>query len=74
MSRRLNITITDSQYDYLTRASESTSLSVAELIRRALDARYPASATGATSRNEFTIAVWRPLTTRVGRRGGLRLD
>jgi hypothetical protein len=74
MSRRLQITLTDEQYAYLTRASERTSLSVAELIRRALDEKYPASGTFRPGR-EFTLSVWRrPSASKPSRRSGLRLD
>ncbi len=73
MSRRLHITLTDEQYDYLNHASERTSLSVAELIRRAIDEKYPASS-GTASRREFTVAVWRrPGAGGQGRRSGIRL-
>jgi hypothetical protein len=73
MAHRFHIMLTDGQYEYLTRASERTSISVAELVRRAIDAKYPAGA--APSRREFTVAIWRrPTTSEGGRRGGLRLE
>jgi hypothetical protein len=73
MSRRFQITLTESQYEFLRRASESTSLSVAELVRRAIDEKYPAGKT--LSRREFTVAVWRrPPAPATGRRSGVRLD
>jgi hypothetical protein len=73
MSRRFQITLSDGQYDYLTRASERTSLSVAELIRRAVDEKYPASRELRHGR-EFMFALWRR-TPGVGdaRRSGIRL-
>ena len=58
MSRRLHIMLTDEQYVFLTRASERTSLSIGELIRRALDEKYPASRELRFGR-EFTLALWR---------------
>jgi len=74
MSRRFQIMLTDEQYAYLTRASERTSLSVAELIRRALDEKYPASGAFRPGR-EFTLSVWRrPTASEASRRSGLRLD
>ena len=74
MSRRLHIMITDDQYAYLTGASERTSLSIGELIRRALDEKYPASGEMRRSR-EFTFALWRrPRGAERGRRSGFRLD
>ena len=47
MSRRFHVTLSDDQYAYLSLASERTSLSVAELVRRAIDEKYPASASSA---------------------------
>jgi hypothetical protein len=76
MSRRLQIILSDTQYAYLSRASSQTSLSMSELIRRALDERYPASR-GQASESEFTIAVWRrpaDAPANSGRRAGLRFD
>jgi Ribbon-helix-helix domain len=76
MSRRFHITLGESQYDYLSRASERTSISMAELIRRALDEKYPASH-AIPSEDEFTIAVWRRPERRAGtngRRAGTALD
>jgi hypothetical protein len=74
MSRRFQLTLTDAQYAYLTRASERTSLSVAELIRRALDEKYPANG-GFRPGREFTLSVWRrPSAWEQNRRSGLRLD
>jgi len=74
MSRRFQITLTDDQYAYLTRASERTSLSVAELIRRALDEKYPAHRAFRPGR-ELTLSVWRrPTAADKNRRSGLRLD
>ncbi len=74
MSRRLHLTLTDAQYAYLNTASERTSLSVAELVRRALDEKYPASHTQPREADELTVAVWRHSEPGVGRRRGLRLD
>jgi hypothetical protein len=67
--------LTDEQYAFLTRASERTSLSVGELIRRALDEKYPASRELRFGR-EFTLALWRRPRNHPerGRRSGFRLD
>ena len=76
MSRRFHITLGESQYDYLSRASERTSISMAELIRRALDEKYPVSR-AISSDNEFTIAVWRrprAADGTSGRRSGMALE
>jgi hypothetical protein len=75
MSQRFHITLSDSQFVYLSRASERTSLSVAELIRRAVEDKYHPSGSGRRSHTEFTVAVWRrPLDNEQGRRGGVRLE
>ena len=74
MTRRLHIMLTDDQYAFLTRASERTSLSVAELIRRAVDEKYPATRESRLG-GEFTLALWRrPTRPERGRRSGIRLD
>ena len=75
MSRRLQIIVTDRQYDYLNEASERTSLSMSELVRRALDTKYPAAGADVPAWSQFTMAVWRrPRELGTGRRPGLRLD
>jgi hypothetical protein len=74
MSRRVHLTLSDQQHDFLVRASERTSLSVAELVRRAIDEKYPGSAAAPNGR-EFTLALWRrPAVPNSGRRSGIRLD
>jgi hypothetical protein len=75
MSQRFHITLSDRQFVYLSRASERTSLSIAELIRRAVEDKYHPSGDGRRSYSEFTIAIWRrPLDEGPGRRGGVRLE
>ena len=74
MSRRLHLTLTDAQYAYLSTASERTSLSVAELVRRALDEKYPASRPRPPVHDGVTVAVWRHPQRDAGRRRGVRLD
>ncbi|HWB23295.1 MAG TPA: ribbon-helix-helix domain-containing protein [Gaiellaceae bacterium] len=75
MSQRFHITLSDRQFVYLSRASERTSLSIAELIRRAVEDKYHPSGDGRRSYSEFTLAVWRrPLDEGPGRRGGVRLE
>ena len=74
MSQRFHITLTDRQFVYLSRASERTSISIAELIRRAVEDKYHPSGDGLRSHSEFTVAVWRrPLDGDRGRRG-VRLE
>ena len=75
MSQRFHITLSDRQFVYLSRAAERTSLSIAELVRRAIEDKYHPSGSGRRSHSEFTVAVWRrPLDDGPGRRGGLRLE
>jgi Ribbon-helix-helix domain len=74
MSRRFHLILSDAQYADLSTASERTSLSIAELIRRALEDKYPALAS-TPSRREFTFSLWRQRAAPGnGRRTGLRLD
>lgn len=40
MSHRLQITVSDQQYEYLDAEADRSSLSMAELVRRALDTTY----------------------------------
>jgi hypothetical protein len=74
MSRHFHLILSETQYAFLTTASERTSLSVGELIRRAVDAKYPGIAT-TPSRREFTLSVWRQRAAPgSGRRAGVSLD
>jgi hypothetical protein len=45
MSQRLHITLSRTQYDFLSSESDRSSVSVAELIRRAIDSTYGPSGT-----------------------------
>ena len=74
MAHRFHMTLTKSQYDFLSQASENTSLSMAELIRRADDEKYSVSS-GGFARSQFTLALWRrPNGFESIRRRGIRLD
>ena len=64
MSRRIQITLTDEQYEFLKHESELLSISIAELIRRAIDTVY----------GILTFRKVRLITHTVGRRAGIRLD
>ncbi len=64
MAHRLHITITDEQYAYLDEEANASSLSIAELVRRAIDTTYAlADATA------MTVIEHTP-----GRRSGRRVD
>jgi hypothetical protein len=74
VSHRLHITITESQRHVLSRAADETSLSVAELVRRAIDEKYP-DWDDSPNLDEFTVAVWRRSPPERPRyRSGIRLD
>ena len=63
------MTLTDEQYEFLRRESSLTGLSVAELVRRALDAQYRASDRPRVRGWDLRVGVWRrPDAAVVGRR------
>ncbi len=64
MARRIHITLTDEQFSFLKHESELTSISVAELTRRAIDTTY-----GVTSPRTVHL-----ITHAAGRRAGIALD
>jgi hypothetical protein len=71
MSRRFQLNLTDAQYQRLTAESRRSSVSVAELIRRAIDEHTPAGAEGRVRNRELSVrfARW----PAAGRRSGVRL-
>jgi hypothetical protein len=73
MSRRFNFYLEDAQYDVLTAESERASISVAELIRRAIDRAFELDSSRRTGGFELSVGVWkRPDAAVVGRRSGVR--
>jgi hypothetical protein len=73
MSRRFNLHLEDLQYDVLTAESARSSLSVAELIRRAIDRAFELDSSRRTGGLELSVGVWRrPDAAVVGRRSGVR--
>jgi hypothetical protein len=75
VSRRLQITVSERQYERLRELSERSSVSVAELIRRAIDIRYAGQGRVRAAGVDVTLGVWRPNGVPVaGRRAGVRLD
>lgn len=56
MSRRTQVTLTDEQYERLIALSRSTGLSLAELVRRALDRAYAGDGTTAL---EASFGAWK---------------
>jgi hypothetical protein len=73
MSRRFNLHLEDVQYDVLTAESDRSSISVAELIRRAIDRAFDLDSSRRIGGLELSVGVWkRPDGAIVGRRSGVR--
>jgi hypothetical protein len=74
MGRRFNLILEERQYRALTAESERQSVSVAELIRRAVDAAFGFDEQRRVPGVELSVSVWRrPDGAVVGRRPGVRL-
>jgi hypothetical protein len=74
MSRKSQITLTDRQHAYLLSESLRTGLSIAELIRRAIDRVYRPHLRPRVPGFELAVGVWkRPDAAVVGRRRERRL-
>jgi hypothetical protein len=74
MSRRTQITLTDRQHAFLITESERTDLSMAELVRRAIDRVYRPELRPKVRGYEVSVGVWnRPDAAVVGRRKHRRL-
>jgi hypothetical protein len=75
MSRRTQITLTDRQHAYLLGESERTGLSLAELVRRAIDSVYRPHVRPRVPGYELSLGFWRrPDAAVVGRRNVRRLS
>lgn len=69
MSQKLQITLSDRQYDFLVFEAERTGLSMAELLRRALDLAYRPHNRPRVSGYELSLSVARrPDAALIGRR------
>ena len=74
MGTRFNLILEDRQYGFLTAESQRLSVSVAELIRRSIDATFSLAEDRRTSGLELSVGVWRrPDAAVAGRRPGIRL-
>jgi len=74
MSRRTQITLSDRQHAYLVGESARTGLSLAELVRRAVDGTYRPHFRPRMSGFELSLGLWnRPDAAVVGRRRSRRL-
>jgi hypothetical protein len=74
MATRFHVTLEDHQYRFLTEESGRLSVSVAELIRRAVDSTFALDPARRTPGVEVSFGVWRrPDAAVAGRRAGIRL-
>lgn len=74
MSRKTQITLTDGQHDFLLTESAVSGLSLAELVRRAIDATYRPQSRRTVRGFELHAGLWRrPDAATVGRRPGRRV-
>jgi len=75
MSRRTHVTLTDGQHSFLLAESSRSGLSLAELVRRAIDATYRPEARRRAEGFELSLGVWRrPDAAVVGRRPPRRIS
>jgi hypothetical protein len=69
MNRRTHIMLTDRQHAFLRNEAERTGLSLAELVRRAVDAVYRPHARPRVPGLEVSVGIWRrPDAAVIGRR------
>ena len=74
MSRKTQITLTDRQHNFLVVEAERTGLSMAELVRRAVDGVYRPELRPRIRGLEISAGLWkRPDAAVIGRRPGRRL-
>jgi hypothetical protein len=74
MSRKTQITLTDRQHAFLVIESERTDLSMAELVRRAIDSTYRPELRPKVRGYEVSLGLWnRPDAAVIGRRKTRRL-
>jgi hypothetical protein len=73
MSRKTNLTLSDDQHDFLLTESFRSGLSMAELVRRAIDRTYRPGARPRIKSYEFNVGlVRRPNAAMIGRHIGRR--
>jgi hypothetical protein len=74
VSRKTQITLTDRQHAFLVGEAERTDLSMAELVRRAIDSVYRPELRPRLRGYEISLGLWnRPDAAVVGRRKNRRL-
>jgi hypothetical protein len=70
----MQISLTERQYEVLNDEAHRTGLSIAELVRRAIDRAYRPDARPRAGGLELSVGVWRrPDAAVTGRRPGIRL-
>jgi hypothetical protein len=73
MSRRTQVTLTDRQHAFLIGESVRSGLSLAELVRRAVDTVYRPGSRPRVPGYELSLGLWRrPDAALIGRRAGHR--
>jgi hypothetical protein len=74
MSRRTHVTLSDRQHAFLADEADRTGLSVAELVRRAIDYAYRPDARPRLRGFEISLGAWRKPdgVAAIGRRTGRR--
>jgi hypothetical protein len=73
MSRRTQLSLTDRQHAFLIGESLRTGLSLAELVRRAIDTVYRPGSRPSVPGYEVSLGLWRrPDAAVIGRRAGER--
>jgi len=74
LSRKLHLTLTDRQYDFLVTESARTGLPMAELVRRAINRTYRPGLVPVVKGYELNVSLFtRPSTKTLGRPGRRRL-
>jgi len=74
MAHRMQISLTERQYEALTTEAHRTGLSIAELVRRSIDRVYRPNVRPTTPGLELSLGLWRrPDAAVTGRRPGIRL-
>jgi hypothetical protein len=74
MSRRTHVTLSDRQHSFLRLEAERTGLSLAELVRRAVDYTYRPHFRPRVAGFELGLGLWkRPDAAVLGRRAGRRV-
>ena len=74
MGLRTHVTLTDEQRTFLLNESARSGLSMAELVRRALDATYPLAPRTHVGGFEVNVGLWRRLDAAVTGRRLRRVD